>query len=205
MSVRGEGRGQPRQRGTLLPTRPGDEGIGLVEILIAFTVFMICFIPLLKMIPTGAGIIVQSADQRLATAVANETLQDAQQTTIPPTTYAVPSPLPSWASSPTCSVDPYPPTCWASAPRTASQPQPGGVTFEIYTAAGWCASDTTPGNGTVSSSVQPSYHIVVKVGWGRNVSSASTTQVVVDSTELSTVTGAPAVGNPVSACPLGLT
>jgi hypothetical protein len=207
MSVRGEGQGQPRQRGTRLLARlrlparlrsgGGDQGIGVVEILVAFTIFMVCFIPLLKMIPLGAGIITQSADQRLAIAVANETLQNAQQTTIPPAIYSVPSPLPSWSLSP--------PT-WASAPRTASQPQPGGVIFEIYTASGWCATDTAPGNTpSLTSSEQPSYHIVVKVGWGPSVSSASTAQVVVDSTELSTVTGAPAVNAPVSACPLGLT
>lgn len=197
MSSRSARRGQQRQRCVFLPARPDDEGIGIVEILVAFVVFMVCFIPLLRMIPIGAGIIVQSNDQRLAVSVANTTLQNLQQSTIPPATYSVPSPLPSWSNTP--------PTWAPPTPRTATSQ--GGVTFEIWTAQGWCASDTPPGNAPsgVSSSQQPSYHIVVKVGWGPNVSWSSTTQVVVDSTELSTVTGAPVVGQVVSACPLGLT
>jgi len=202
MSNREKGRGQPCQRGTLLPARPDDEGIGIVEILVAFVVFMICFIPLLKMIPTGAGIIAQSADQRLAVAVVNSALQNAQQSKAPP---ACPTPPTSCPSTPTSWSSASP--SWGSAPRTATSQ--GGVNFQIWTAAGWCASDTPPGDapaptGMLSSQV-PSYHIVVKVGWGLNPTSSSTSQVVVDSTEMSTVTGAPIAGQAVIACPLGLT
>jgi Tfp pilus assembly protein PilV len=188
MSASGDGQGRPRQRGTSLRARlrsdRGDEGIGVLEILVAFVVFMICFIPLLQMIPTGSGIIVYSADQRLATAVANTTLQSAQNTTTPGTDYTT---VPTWAT----------------APRTATQQ--GGVTFEIYTVGGWCATSTTPGNGLVTAADQPSYHVVVKVGWGQYGTAESTDHVVVDSTELSTVTNAPATGVTVTSCPLALT
>ena len=51
---------------------------------------------------------------------------------------------------------------------------------------------------------QPSYHVVIKVGWGRGLTPGATTNVVVDSTELGSVTGAPNVGDVVNECPLGL-
>lgn len=191
MSVRGEVNSQPRQRGTLLPSRPGDEGIGAFEIVLAFTVFMICFIPLLKMIPTGSGIIAYSANQRLATSVLNNTLQNAQTSTVPETDYTTPR---TWAA-----ISSGVP--WA----TETQQQQGGVTFRVYSVDGWCATDTTPGNGVLTSSEQASYHAVVKVEWGSNVSAFANQSVVVDSTELSTLTNAPSDGTTISSCPLGLT
>ena len=165
-----------------------DDGIGMVEIMVAFVVFMICFIPLMQMLPSGEKIITYSADQRLAAAVANTTLENDQNSVV--------------AAN---DQDFTTVRTWAAAPRTSTQQ--GGVTFQIFTVGGWCATDTTPGNAAsgVLSTQQPSYHIVVKVGWGAKVNANSTDHVVVDSTELSTVAKAPAVGVPVVSCPLGLT
>jgi Tfp pilus assembly protein PilV len=167
-------------------TRPGDDGIGILEILIAFVVFMICFVPLLQLFPEGARVIATSASTRLAANVANSTLQNYQSSVTPPSFAATHN---------------VPPT-WASAPRTATSQ--GGQTFQIYTIGGWCRSSTAPGNGTVLATDQPSYHLVVKVGWGKGLTNSSVTNVVVDSTELPTVTGAPTAGTAVLECPLGL-
>ena len=170
-------------------TRPGDDGVGIMEIMVAFVVFMICFVPLLQLLPAGARIISQSANQRLAASVANSTLQKYQNSLTPPTFASTNNVAPTWAS----------------AVRTATTQS--GTTFEIYTASGWCRTVVAPGNGTVTAADQPSYHIVVKVGWGRNLTNQSTSNVVVDSTELPSVTGAPAVTAPatvVNECPLGL-
>ena len=92
---------------------------------------------------------------------------------------------------------------WATATRTATTQS--GTTFELYTVQGWCRSPVAPGNGTVLASDQPSYHVVVKIGWGANGTANSTSNVIVDSTELATVTGAPPVGTVLAECPLGLT
>jgi len=175
-----------RARPTRLPSRRGDDGFGVLEMAVAFAVFMICFVPLLQLLPEGASVIASSANQRLATSVANSTLQNYQASVAAPT----------FAS--TNNVTPT----WAGATRTATTQS--GTTFEIYTVSGWCRTSTVPGTGTVLASDQPSYHIVVKVGWGPGLSNNSTQNVVVDSTELGSVTGAPTVGAQVNECPLGL-
>jgi len=185
---RNEDEGQESHvRRTRRETRSGDDGIGIFEIMIAFVVFMICFVPLLQLLPEGAQVIASSASQRLAASVANSTLQSDQNTVVPP------------AFATTTNVAPT----WVSAIRTATTQ--GGETFQIYTVSGWCRTTVAPGNGTVLSSDQPSYHIVVKVGWGRGLTNISTSNVVIDSTELASIAGAPAVGAMVNECPLGLT
>ena len=175
-----------RARRARRQTRAQDDGIGLVELLVAFLVFMICFVPLLQLLPEGAQVIATSADQRQATNVANSTLQDYQTTQTPPTFASTSNLAPTWAQ----------------AVRTATTQ--GGLVFEIYTLGGWCRSPISPGTGTVLAADQPSYHIVVKVGWGKFISADSTLHVVVDSTELPSVAGAPATGSVVNECPLGL-
>jgi len=149
----------------------------------AITVFMICFVPILKMIPEGSTVIVYSNDQRLATSVLNTTLGNAQASVVPDTDYTTPR-------------------TWTSA--TETQTTQGGVNFRVYTASGWCATDTAPGNGTLLASGQASYHVVVKVGWGPNATVYATDHVVVDSTELGTLTNQPADGTNIASCPLGL-
>jgi hypothetical protein len=85
------------------------------------------------------------------------------------------------------------------------------VPFEIYTLAGWCAWNP---NGTWDTTWQvgadppqtadhATYREVVKVGWGRNMSSTATTNVVVDSTVIGATTTAPVAGDPTSCPPLG--
>ena len=173
--------------------RPDEDGIGMIEIMVAFVVFMICFVPLLQLLPEGAKVISDSANQRVATSVANSQLQNAQTTLNPPdfaTNINVTNVTPTWATS-----------------STRSATTQSGTTFQIYTVGGWCISSASPGNGIIDSTVQPSYHIMVKVGWGRGINPNSTQHVVVDSTELSSVSGAPTVTTPathVLECPLGL-
>jgi len=169
-------------------TRPGDDGVGIFEIMAAFAVFMICFVPLLQLLPEGESVITQSANQRLAASVINSTLQNDQTTIVPPSTFST-----------SANVAPS----WATATRTATTQS--GTTFEIYTVQGWCRAPVAPGNGTVLASDQPSYHVVVKIGWGANGTANSTSNIIVDSTELATVTGAPPVGTVLAECPLGLT
>jgi hypothetical protein len=186
-------------------TRHGDDGLGVVEILAAFVVFMICFVPLLQLFPEGQTVITQSADQRLAASVANSTLQNYQNSIVPPTFSSATTPAPSWQTPVFATATNVAPS-WAAATRTSTTQS--GVTFEIYTIGGWCRTSVAPGNGTVLASDQPSYHIVVKIGWGKQGTANSTSQVVVDSTELSSVTGAPTATTPATVlveCPLGLT
>jgi len=152
----------------------------------AFVVFMICFVPLLQLLPEGASVIASSANQRLAASTANSTLQDYQNTLTPPTFASTTNVTPSWPA----------------ATRTATTQS--GTTFQIYTIGGWCRTSVAPGNGTVLASDQPSYHVVVKVGWGRGLTPGATSNVVVDSTELASVAGAPTTGTVVNECPLGL-
>ena len=190
-----------RTRRARRATRPGDDGVGVVELMIAFVVFMICFVPLLELLPAGARVIAQSADQRLAASVANATLQDYQSSVTPPTFSSATTPAPSWSAptfSPATNVAPS----WAAATRTATTQS--GVAFQIYTIGGWCRSSVSSGNGTLLATDQPTYHIVVKVGWGRNLTANSTANVVVDSTELSTVDGAPTFTDPVTQQPTGI-
>ena len=178
----------PRRRRSRSSARPdesrfGDDGLGIFEVLMAISVFLICFVPILKMIPLGSSVIVYSNDQRLATSVLNTTLGNAQTTTVPDTDYTTPR-------------------TWTSAIET--QTTQGGVNFRVYTSSGWCASDTAPGNGKLLTSGQASYHVVVKVEWGPNATVYATNHVVVDSTELGTLTNAPPDGTNVTSCPLGL-
>jgi hypothetical protein len=189
-----EERGRARPRRSLRSARD-DDGVGLIEILVAFTVFMVCFLPLLIFLPSGSRIIVNSSNQRFATSIADQTLQSAQNSTFPGT----------WNVDQTTAR-----TTWALLTptlMTTTQVVQGGVTFQVYTVGGWCVLDPSTGlwNGTLSSNPpgQPSYHVVVKVGWGRGISASSTTNVVVDSTELSSTAGAPTT-DPVGSCPLGL-
>lgn len=194
---------QERQRGIRFPEPMGEDGVGLIEVLVALTIFLISFLPLVMFLPTGWKIIVNSEDQRFATALAYSTLQNDQQSPFPGTTWYVGTGPQTWTG-----VSGTPP---AGAPNTTvpgvstTTATQGGVTFQIYAAGGWCVADTTNvgfGNGTVTSSTPASYHVVVKVGWGPGISMSSThVNVVIDSTELSSVSGAPAS---TTACPLGL-
>jgi hypothetical protein len=182
--------GRVRRRRTLRSTRFDEDGVGIIEILMAFAVFMVCFLPLLMFLPTGAKVIVNSTNQRTATAIANTMLANAQNSTTPP----------DWTSSP-----PQVPPTWPGVVGAASTQD--GVPFQIYTLSGWCAFNPTTGvwDTTWRTGDHASYHEVVKVGWGPRVSSTSTTNVVVDSTELGTTPiAAPQVGDTTS-CPLGVT
>ena len=181
-----------RQRRARDATRHADSGLGLVEIMVAFAVFMICFVPLMQLLPQSAAVITQNTNRNMATAVVNSTLLNDQ------------SQLSVNGNAPTFDpVNANKPASWGSAVRTASSQN--GSNFEIYTLSGWCRTQAAPGNGTVLATDQPTYHVVVKVGWGKNLTNSSTTNVVVDSTEIpATVSSAPSVGTTVYECPLGL-
>ena len=181
-----------RQRRARDATRHSDAGFGLVEIMVAFAVFMICFIPLMQLLPASAAIITQNTNRTMATAVVNSTLLNDQ------------SQLSVNGNAPTFDpINANKPASWGSAVRTATSQN--GSNFEIYTLSGWCRTQVALGNGTVLAADQPTFHILVKVGWGKNLTNSSTTNVVVDSTEIpATVSSAPPVGAVVNECPLGL-
>jgi len=270
---------EKRQPGVRLPKPTGDDGVGLIEVMVAFLVFMACFLPLMMFLPSGSKVIVNSEDQRSATALVYSNLQNDQQSVFPGTTWYVGTSTQTWtAAAPTTltaaltagqagvttlavtpllvaitageavtigsgaavqsvtasSADAVGATSVGVTSFTSTYAQPigtsvfpqngagnttvpgvttttatqGGVTFRIYTEGGWCVANGSPagfGNGTVGSATPPSYHVVIKVGWGPGISMSQVHKnVVVDSTELSSVSGVPTSGA-VNSCPLGLT
>jgi Tfp pilus assembly protein PilV len=255
-----------------------EDGIGLIEILVAFIVFMIAFLPILRFLPVGSAVIVNSNNQRTATEIANTLLSNAQSSMTPPVydpnTQTTPTwssvtatciqrtdtasyssssstitdatisasdvgalvsganlPSPSYVGTVTPGVGAAPSTfVLSSSPDTTVAVAPtgsgtavslvrqvnctstssqDGETFQIFTLGGWCAFDPTATppawtTGTVPSAGQPSYHLVVKVSWGKGASATSVSNVVIDGTELSVTSGAPVAGQSVAACPLGV-
>jgi Tfp pilus assembly protein PilV len=80
------------------PRRFDEDGIGLIEILVAFIVFMIAFLPILEFLPVGSRVIVNSNDQRDATEIANTLLSNAQSSMIPPAYDPTVQTTPTWSS-----------------------------------------------------------------------------------------------------------
>jgi hypothetical protein len=254
-----------------------EEGIGLIEVLVAFIVFMIAFLPILQFLPIGSMLISNSQKQRDATEIANTLLSNAQSSLVPPAYDPTVQTAPSWSSiTATCiqrtDTASYSTTSSTISDATISQsdlgalvsganiPSPSyvgtvtvvaspgtssfvlssspdstiavtptgsgtavnlarqvncsststqnGVTFQVYTLGGWCAFDPsqTPPvwNGTVPSTGQSSYHVVVKIAWGHGASATAATNVVEDGTELAVTPNGPSAGESVAACPLGV-
>jgi Tfp pilus assembly protein PilV len=85
-----------RERGAA--DRPFDEeGIGLIEILVAFIIFMIAFLPILRFLPVGSAVIVNANHQRDATEIANTLLSNAQSSMIPPPYDPTVQTTPTWS------------------------------------------------------------------------------------------------------------
>ena len=75
--------GTMKGRRSLRRARLDDDGIGVVEVLMAFSIFMLCFLPLVLFLSTGARVIANASAQRFATSVANTTLANEQNSTAP--------------------------------------------------------------------------------------------------------------------------
>ena len=197
---------EERQSSIGIPVLRRDDGVGLIEVMVALVVFMVCFLPLMMFLPAGSKVIVNSEDQRSATALAYSNLQNDQQSVFPGTTWYVGTSTQTWTAAGILPQNGQPNTTVPGVTTTTATQD--GVTFQIYTEGGWCVANASPGgfaNGTVSSSAPPSYHVVIKVGWGPGISMTQVHKnVVVDSTELSSVSGAPPSTTVVNSCPLGL-
>ena len=149
----------------------------------AFSIFMLCFLPLVLFLSTGARVIANASAQRFATSVANTTLANEQNSTAP-AAWSLPQVAQTWTTA------------------TGSTVQQGGVRFQLYTLRGWCAFNPTTGvwDSTMQTGDHASFHVTVKVVWGPGPTSIKTSDAVVDTTELMSTTGAPVVGNSVAAC-----
>jgi Tfp pilus assembly protein PilV len=168
---------------SLRRARLDDDGIGVIEVLMAFSVFMLCFLPLVLFLSTGARVIANASAQRFATSVANTTLSN-EQTSTTPAAWSLPQVAQTWTTA---------------IGTTALQ---GGVRFQLYTLRGWCAFNPSAGawDSTMQAGDHASFHVTVKVAWGPSPTSTNTANVVVDTTELTSTTGAPVAGNSVAAC-----
>jgi len=162
-----------------------ERGVGLVDVTVAMVIMLAALIPVLEYFTTSETVAANASAQRLAAGILDGQVSQAQQSTFPGT----------WNMALTAAT-------WPTAPTsTVTQ---DGTLFDVYAVGGWCVlTGTAWGDGTVPASVPPTYHVLVKVTWGKTSSAA---HAVEDSTEMTSanVTGEPAVGTLVNSCPLEL-
>jgi len=161
---------ESRSRRARRVTRPGDDGVGLMEIMVAFAVFMICFVPLLQLLPAGPG-----SSPRAQTSVWPPPCPTRRCRTTRTRSPRRPSPPPA-TSRRRGSRPPARRRARAARPSRSTRSADG-------------AGPRWPRAPARSCDGPASYHIVIKVGWGRGLTNSSVANVVVDSTELSSVTG----------------
>jgi Tfp pilus assembly protein PilV len=95
-----------------------EDGIGFIEILVAFLVFMIAFLPILEFLPAGSRLIVNSNHQRDATELANTLLSNAQSSMIPPAYDPTVQTTATWASVTAACIDRTDTATYSSASST---------------------------------------------------------------------------------------
>jgi len=155
--------------------RRGDEGLSLVEVVIATAVLITVFIPVALLLQSGVKAVGGDINTNAASGVAASVL--AQEQTAAGRS---PSGPPIDTSSPPTPI--YPEKAakkWVS-PALQTQ-KVGDVTYQIYGVGGWCvlSHPHTPGSpavwtnaatavtGTVTGTQGPAeYFVVVKVAWG---------------------------------------
>jgi hypothetical protein len=180
-----------------------DEGVGLIEIVVALAFFAILFIPLANLLTTGDSAIAGAQNSRTAGGIADQQLAADQQSTFPGTwnqSVNNPAVWPTVPSPATC------PSVNAVVGQAFQCQVVNGVPFYIFTVGGWCVLNSAQGgwgNGSVQSGIPPTYHVAVRVTW--NGKPAANTQYFVDdSTEMPSNTGAPVPTTNVQSCPLGM-
>ena len=188
----------------------GDEGVGLIEIVVAIAFFAILFVPLANLLTRGDSAIAGAQDTRTAGGIADQQLAADQQSTFPGTWNVNTSNSAAWPATPTGYACP---TTGATVGQAFICEVVNGTQYNIYTVGGWCVLNphtvawgngtVVNGTGTPPSPVPATYHVVVRVTWNGKTAS-NTTNSVDDSTEIPSSSGSPAVGTNVQSCPLGL-
>ncbi|MHB8218722.1 MAG: hypothetical protein ACYDHU_00140 [Acidimicrobiales bacterium] len=172
----------------------GDQGLTLIEVIVASVMILLIFVPVSNFLATGDRVIANSQSNRVLVAEANSQVTTVIQGAFPPAHFPTNwASAPSWPSATTCTSDP------GMCPSGTQD----SIKWTAWMTGGWCVLESTHswGNGTVSATTVPTYHVAVKVsapegqsGTGRALASG----------EFAVATGGPSTGVKVSSCPLGL-
>lgn len=197
VDLAGSARGVPKgRRVTRAPgRRRGDDGLTLIEVIVASVMILLIFVPVSNFLASGDRVIANSQSNRVLVAVANAEVTSVLQGKFPPPNFPA-----KWTTS---AAWPSTSTCTAHASLCPSGTQ-DSVKWKALVTGGWCALNTTTnqwGNGKVPANTVPTYHVAVKVtapegqsGTGRALAQG----------EFAQATGGPSATETVSSCPLGL-
>ncbi len=203
VDVAGSARGVPKgRRVTRAPgRRRGDDGLTLIEVIVASVMILLIFVPVSNFLASGDRVIANSQSNRVLVAVANAEVTSVLQGKFPPPNFPA-----KWTTS---AAWPSTSTCTAHAGLCPSGTQ-DSVKWKALVTGGWCALIKTTtahpgtykwGNGKVLPNTVPTYHVAVKVtapegqsGTGRALAQG----------EFAQATGGPSATETVSSCPLGL-
>jgi Tfp pilus assembly protein PilV len=163
----------------------GDEGLSLVEVIVALSVLLIAFLAVALLLQTNFEIIASTSDKQvagsIATGIVNQQRQNAANQNAAGyfggvsfnTTAATAA---SWCNGTSCN---------------AITQKEQGTTYYVYVAGGWCFENssgtwgddtTTPTqvygpNGSSPYPAYPAYFVAVKVAWGPTAKQTTSTGV----------------------------
>jgi hypothetical protein len=213
-----------RRRATNVGRRPSgvrdDEGLSLIEVIVALGVLLIAFVAVALLLQTNFELLGSTNDRQVAGSVAAGNINQQRQN-------AANQNAAGYFTGVTTNISATTAATWCNGTCNPITQTVQNVTYYVYVAGGWCfenssgtwgndaSSQTYGSNGTSPYPAYPAYFVAVKVAWGGGAkqttssgvaSISSLHQVVLQS--IVTPNGgygtySPTTG-PISSCPTGV-
>jgi type II secretory pathway pseudopilin PulG len=217
MCMQRERPGSPRNARRGQTPTPAEEGVTLVETMVALAVLLVSFLATSQLVFASLGTATNNSDKEVAESIATGVLSQERQAAFNEggewfTDSGLPSSTDSSANQPAAA--------WCNTTCSPIVQVIASTSYHVYISGGWCEETAlgTWGNSTSSSfgdtTPYPGYFLAVKIAWGPGSDQSTNTGVATINIEnqlvmqgLVTTSGgdassAPTTG-PIYSCPVG--